>query len=165
MKAIYTLALITAGVVFTNSTPLRASAVDGRIEVSFNKLHSAPLHLKSDEIKLSKTSSAQVNERTGFHFQDEVGEWLTPQVKADPGAQGGTNFSPMLEAPKPDDVVRSETHPSLEYSGILVQAVRTNPFQLFNPFAPVRYGDGGANTVRNVTTGRFEGLKILSIHF
>jgi hypothetical protein len=167
VKAIYTLALIAAGAVLINSTPLRASEVDSRIELSFNKSHADPLHLSYDAINLGEKTSAQVNERAGFRLQDEVGDRTAPQVSPDAGVQPATIYSPKLElrAAKPNNVVQSEKYPRIEYSGILVQSLRNNPLQLFNPFAPTQYGDGEANTFRNVITGRSEGLKVLSIRF
>ena len=92
---------------------------------------------------------------------------MAPQVRPEAGAQPVTLYNSEIElrAAKPNNVVQSERYPSIEYSGILVQSLRNNPLQLFNPFAPTQYGDGEANTVRNVITGRAEGLKVLSIRF
>lgn len=151
MKAIYTLALIAAGAVLIDSTPLPASEV-----LSFNKSHADPPHLSYAAVNLG-----------GFLFQDEVGEQKAPQVSPESGVQPATIPSPKLElrAAKPNNVVQSGKYPGIEYSGILVQSLRNNPLQLFNPFAPTQYGDGEANTVRNLITGRAEGLKVLSIRF
>ncbi|MCX6902802.1 MAG: hypothetical protein NTW03_04870 [Verrucomicrobia bacterium] len=43
--------------------------------------------------------------------------------------------------------------------------LRNNPLQIINPLAPAQYGEGEANTIRNIITGRPEGLKLLGISF
>jgi hypothetical protein len=172
MKAISTLALVAAGAVFINSTPLRASEAANRIDSSFNKSPAYQPHIRYDAVKIEDEASAQlderVDERVGFRFQDGVGDLLAPRVKPETGgAQPMTNRAPMIElrVATPNNVFQSEKHPSIEYSGILVQALRNNPLQLFNLFAPAQYGDGEANTFRDLITGRPEGLKLLSIRF
>jgi hypothetical protein len=120
-----------------------------------------------DLLNLGEEASAPVSERAGSRFQDEVGDRMAPQVTPEAGALPVTIHSSRIElrAAKPNNVVQSEKYPGIEYSGILVQSLRNNPLQLFNPFAPTQYGDGEANTVRNVVTGRAAGLKVLSIRF
>lgn len=167
MKPIHTLALIAAGAVSITSTPLRAAEVDARVELSFNKSHPGQSHLSYDVIKIGEKASAQVNEQESVWFKKEVGNRSAPQTRPTAGAQPRTIYSSKneLKAEKPNNVVRSQKYPSIEYSGILVQSLRNNPVQLFNPFAPAPYGDGEANTVRSVITGRAEGLKLLAIRF
>lgn len=167
MKAIYTLALIAAGTVLIHSTPLRASEVDSRRELPLQKSQADRPPFKCDTITIGGETNAQVNERAGFRFQDEVGDRMAPQVTPEAGVLPVTIHSSRIElrAAKPNNVVQSEKYPSMEYSGILVQSLRNNPLQLFNPFAPTQYGDGEANTVRNIITGRAAGLKVLSIRF
>jgi len=118
MKAIYTLALIAAGAVLTNGTPLRASEVDRRIELPFNKSHADQPHLSRDAINIGTETSTQVNERAGFRFQDEVGDQMAPQVTPEAGAQPVTISSSRIElrAAKPNNVVQSEKYPSIEYT-------------------------------------------------
>ena len=167
MKAVHTLVLIAASAVSISSTPLRASEVDRRIELPFHKSPADQTHLSYDASNIGDDTNAPVNERAGFRFPDEAGDRMAPQVRPEAGAQPVTLYNSEIElrAAKPNNVVQSERYPSIEYSGILVQSLRNNPLQLFNPFAPTQYGDGEANTVRNVITGRAEGLKVLSILF
>jgi hypothetical protein len=167
MKASYTLALVAAGAVLINSTPLHASEADGRIELSFNKSRTDHPPLSKEAIKIGEKTSGQTNEQAASRFRDELGDLLPLQVRPEAVAQPTTVYRARIElsATRPNNVVQSETHPGIQYSGILVQAVRNNPLQLLNPFAPARYGDGEANTVRSVITGRAEGLKVLSILF
>ena len=162
MKAIHTLALIAASAAIINSTPLRASEV-----MSFNKSHADPPYLCYAAIILGEKTSAPVKERADFPFQGEVGEQMAPQVSPEAGVQPATIRSPKLElrVAKPSNVVQSKNYPGIDYSGILVQSLKSNPLQLFNPFAPIQYGDGEANTFCNLITGRAEGLKVLSIRF
>ena len=102
-------------------------------------------------------------------FQGEAGNAisfrLAPQVRTDGGDKPTVIYSLELErrAVKPINMVRSKKYPGLEYSGSLVQAAQSNPLQLINPFAPARYGDGEANTVRNLVTKEAEGLKLWQI--
>ena len=50
--------------------------------------------------------------------------------------------------------------------GILPQIRRAdNPLQLFNPFAPARYGSGYDNVVFDPRTGRGEGIALFTIKF
>jgi hypothetical protein len=111
---------------------------------------------------------APVEERTVSQLQGEargeISYWLEPQVRTEAGAKPAPSYSPGLElrAPTPNSV-QSEEYPGIEYSGILVQAFRSNPLQLINPFAPARYGDGEANILRNPVTREVEGLKIWEI--
>jgi hypothetical protein len=65
---------------------------------------------------------------------------------------------------KPNEI--AGTSPAITYSGVLVQAVKTdNPLQLINPFAPARYGNGGDNVDHDIITGKENGLKFFSIGF
>jgi hypothetical protein len=167
MKAIYTLALIAAGTAFIDSAPLRASEADGRIELSSNKPDPYRPHLSYDLTKAPEKALAQVDERAGVRLQKAMGNAPAPPVKPETADQPAASYGPRMQASpaKPNNVFLSERHLGLEYSGILVQFVRDNPAQLFNPFAPAQFGDGEANTVRNVITGRAEGLKVLGFRF
>lgn len=50
--------------------------------------------------------------------------------------------------------------------GAAVQWIKTdNPLQLFNPFAPERYGSGEQNLTYDEFSGRPKGMTILSIQF
>ena len=61
------------------------------------------------------------------------------------------------------NAIRSRRHTNVVYSGAAIQAAKSNPLQLINPFAPARYGNGTANTVTNPFTGRAEGIKIIAV--
>jgi len=54
----------------------------------------------------------------------------------------------------------------LELDGIAVQLVKTdNPLQLINPAAPERYGPAEDDVVRDLTTSKISGLKLLELRF
>ncbi len=61
--------------------------------------------------------------------------------------------------------VRSKANANVSYSGVLVQAVRSNPLQLINPFAPAQYGDAEANTSRDIVSGQVTGINLLTVGF
>lgn len=63
------------------------------------------------------------------------------------------------------NAVRARRHSRMVYSGVAVQAARSNPLQLINPFAPARYGSGEGNTARDGVTGRAEGVKVVAVGF
>jgi hypothetical protein len=78
------------------------------------------------------------------------------------GAGTGTFYLPSLEVTKPNEIVVGK----LTYSGIVIQAVKAkNPFQLFNPAAPARFGSGQDNVVSFPFSGTGPLLKFLSIDF
>jgi hypothetical protein len=63
---------------------------------------------------------------------------------------------------KPNEVVKGK----VVYSGIAVEAYKTdNLLQLFNPFAPAKYGSGWDNAMYNPNTGRARAWKVFSIQF
>jgi hypothetical protein len=63
---------------------------------------------------------------------------------------------------KPNAVVKGK----VAYSGMAVSAFKTdNLVQLFNPFAPARYGAALDNALRDPGTGRARAWKVLSIQF
>ena len=92
--------------------------------------------------------------------------WLTTQVGTEAEAKPAVIYGSMLElwALKPDSVQSGE-YLGVEQNGILVQAARSNPLQLINPFAPAKYGDGEANILRKLSTKEVEGLKLWQISF
>jgi len=130
-----------------------------------------PLRLPFTNSASDHRLPAPVNEWAVSQFSGEAGNEisyrLAPPVGTEAGDRPAANYSPRLEllAVKPINVVQSKTYPSIEYSGSLVQAVRSNPLQLINPFAPTMYGNGEANTVRNLITREAEGLKLWQISF
>jgi len=75
------------------------------------------------------------------------------------------NATTVLIAPlKPNEM--AGPRPGVTYSGVVVQAVKTdNPFQLINPFAPARYGNGADNVDHDIVTGKENGLKFFCIGF
>ena len=55
---------------------------------------------------------------------------------------------------------------NIAYSGIAVAAFKTdNLLQLFNPFAPAKYGSALDNTIEDPKTGKARGWKLFSIRF
>jgi hypothetical protein len=71
---------------------------------------------------------------------------------------------PILEEIKPNEI----TVGSVSYSGVAVEIANLfddNLFQLINPAAPARYGNGEDNLVRDPITDRPSGLKLFSIAF
>ena len=55
---------------------------------------------------------------------------------------------------------------NVSYSGVLPQIKRAdNPWQLINPLAPAKYGDGYQNVTRHPLTGRPDGIAVFSISF
>jgi hypothetical protein len=74
------------------------------------------------------------------------------------------NGSVLVSPLKPNEMAGSR--PNITYSGVIVQAVKTdNPFQLINPFAPARYGNGADNVHHDIITGRESGLNFFSIGY
>jgi hypothetical protein len=67
-----------------------------------------------------------------------------------------------LREVKPNEIVKDK----VTYSGILVEAVETdNLLQLFNPFAPAKYGSAQDNTIEDPASGKARGWKFFSIRF
>jgi hypothetical protein len=63
---------------------------------------------------------------------------------------------------KPNAIVKGK----VAYSGIAVSALKTDSLvQLFNPFAPARYGSALDNAVQDPGTGRARAWKVFSIQF
>jgi hypothetical protein len=63
---------------------------------------------------------------------------------------------------KPTEIVKG----NVTYSGIAVAWLKTeNWLQLVNPLAPAKYGSGEENILRDSSTGRVYGWKLLSIRF
>jgi hypothetical protein len=63
---------------------------------------------------------------------------------------------------KPNAIVKGK----VAYSGIAVSAFKTdNLIQLFNPFAPARYGSALDNTVQDPGTRKARAWKVFSIQF
>ena len=89
------------------------------------------------------------------------------QDKGDPSSHSGPTVqrSSDFRAASTNNVVRSVKHPNVTYSGVVVQAVKSNPLQLINPFAPASAGHSEANTVRDPVTGRAGGVKLIAIGF
>ena len=117
--------------------------VDARAEAQTGATTNAPAQ---------QTTNAPIKELADSLFQGRAGDGLnyqpTPMVRTEAGDKLAVIYSPGLElqAVKPINVLQSKTYLGLEYSGSLVQAVRSNPLQLINPFAPAIYGNGEANT-------------------
>ena len=71
-------------------------------------------------------------------------------------------ISLSLNERNPNEVVKG----NIAHSGIAVAAFKTdNLLQLFNPFAPPKYGSGEDNVLRDLETDRISGWKLFSIGF
>jgi hypothetical protein len=67
-----------------------------------------------------------------------------------------------IEKPAPNEMSLGR----LKVDGIVVHLIRTdNPLQLINPAAPERHGSPEDNVVRDLTTGKVSGLKLLELRF
>jgi hypothetical protein len=54
----------------------------------------------------------------------------------------------------------------ITYSGIAVELLKTDSLlQLFNPFAPAKYGSAADNTIEDPATGKPRAWKLFSIQF
>jgi hypothetical protein len=63
---------------------------------------------------------------------------------------------------KPNEMVAG----NVAFSGIAVEVLKTdNLLQLFNPFAPAKYGSADENTLHDPGTGKARGWKLFSIQF
>jgi hypothetical protein len=63
---------------------------------------------------------------------------------------------------KPNEIVKGK----VAVGGIAVAAIKTDsPLQLFNPFAPARYGSAEDSTLHDPGTGKARGWKLFSIQF
>lgn len=115
--------------------------------------------------------AAPMNEWSAGLLQGAAGAAVSSPLSSQVGTEAGDkpavryNAGLELRVVTPINVVRSKKYPGIEYSGICVQAARSNPLQLINPFAPARYGNGEANVVRHFVTGEVEGLKLWRISF
>ena len=70
--------------------------------------------------------------------------------------------SPSSRTVKPTEIVKGK----VTYSGIGVAWLKTdNLLQLFNPFAPAKYGSGDDNILRDASSGRVYGWKLFAIRF
>lgn len=114
---------------------------------------------------------APMNESADSQFQGgpgtEISYGLSREDRTEAGDRPAVIYSKGLElrGVTPINEVRSRKYPGIEYSGIFVQAAKSNPLQLINPFAPATYGNGEANVVRNLITREVEGLKLWRISF
>jgi hypothetical protein len=130
-----------------------------------------PLRLPFTNSASDHRLPAPVNEWAVSQYSGEAGNEISygraSQVRTEAGDKPAAIYSLGLELRpiKPINVVQSKAYPGIEYSGSLVQATRSNPLQLINPFAPAIYGNGEANTVLNPVTKAAEGLKLFQISF
>jgi hypothetical protein len=63
------------------------------------------------------------------------------------------------------NTVRSRVNTNVYYQGVMVQALKSNPLQLFNPLAPARYGYAETNAARDLMTGRIVGVNLFAVTF
>ena len=94
-------------------------------------------------------SFGQTNQ-TEISKQTEVGQKPKQTINVAPPAK-----------PAPTGLRKKAT-----YSGVLVQVTKTdNPFQLINPFAPARYGSGFSHLRIEPSTGKAQGISLLTIGY
>jgi hypothetical protein len=62
-------------------------------------------------------------------------------------------------APSPPPLKRENT------TGVLVRAAQGNPLQMLNPKAPPQYGKAEDSVEIDPDTGKWKGIKLLSINF
>ena len=120
---------------------------------------------------VTPTTKVQVEELADSLFQSEAGYAinfrLSPLISTEPADNPGTVYRSEIElwAAKPINLIQSNKYPGKEYSGIFVQAAKSNPLQLINPWAPTEYGNGEPNVIIHPGTKGAEGLKLFQISF
>jgi hypothetical protein len=78
------------------------------------------------------------------------------------GARLGKGSALSSGEVKANQIVRA----NVTYSGIAVEVLKTdNLLQLFNPFAPDKYGSAEDNTLPDPVTGKARAWKLFSIRF
>ena len=77
-----------------------------------------------------------------------------------------TPLSLLMRNPLPQTNANEVIWNGAGYSGIVVDLFTApQPLQLINPFAPLDYSSPEDNTLRDLYTGRAEGLKLFSVRF
>lgn len=84
-------------------------------------------------------------------------------LQSDLNTRLGKVSAPSSNELKANEMMRGK----VTYSGIAVELLKTdNLLQLFNPFAPAKYGSGFDNTMADsATTGQPHAWKLFSIQF
>ena len=94
---------------------------------------------------------------------------LAPPMDPPPAAPSQTDLRKNisgLSLGQIESMVMYQTSLADRVLGVLPQVRRAdNPFQLFSPFAPARYGSGFENVVFDPRTGRGEGIALFTIKF
>ena len=68
----------------------------------------------------------------------------------------------LVDEAKPNEIIGKR----FKFSGVLVQAAKTdNLLQLFNPLAPVEYGDADDNLLHDPISSAPAGIKLFAIQF
>jgi hypothetical protein len=74
----------------------------------------------------------------------------------------GKGKEPQIRVEAPNEIIGKRA----TYQGILVQWKKADkPWQLLNPFAPARYGQGDANLTLDAMTGKPKGFTLFSVRF
>lgn len=96
------------------------------------------------------------------HFVNTNAPPATLQIQPPVTTNLGLARHLVLKPPKPAQVV---VGPGVVIGGAFVSLVRSpHPWQVFNPFAPARYGNGYENLSINPLTGQADGVTLLSFH-
>ena len=66
-----------------------------------------------------------------------------------------------LLQPKPNEITIGQ----VKVSGIAVEAAKTGPLKLINPFSPPTNSSPEDNVVRDPFNGKVNGLKVFAVHF
>ena len=83
-------------------------------------------------------------------------------LESDLNTRLGKASSPSSNELKANEMMRGK----VTYSGIAVEFLKTdNVLQLFNPFAPAKYGSASDNTIEDPGTGKPRAWKLFSIQF
>ena len=113
----------------------------------------------------------QVGELADSLFRSAAGDGiellLSSEFITKPGENPVTVYHPEIElwVANPINLIQSKRHLGRGYSGIFVQAAKSNPLQLINPWAPTEYGNGEPNVIINPLTKGVAGLKLFQISF
>ena len=83
-------------------------------------------------------------------------------LESDLNTRLGKAAAPSSNEAKANEMMRGK----ITYSGIAVELLKTdNLLQLFNPFAPAKYGSASDNTIEDPASGKPRAWKLFSIEF
>ena len=146
------MSVLLYSVVMVGAVAQQASTEDLQGSELSNRLANASSLLLSEE----KTNDIAVD---GVVAQPApVEDWMQSQLSD----RLAMDTSLSLSEANPNEIVKG----NFAYSGIAVAAFTTdNLLQLFNPFAPAKYGSGEDYVLRDLKTDGVSGWKLFSIGF